>query len=288
MNSKGILVNHGEKSMSVYAPKLKTLAALVIGLSGPACALASAYNPAFNGFYGGIMGGVLQTNATISSNVTSAYQNFYLTAPDFSTLATYQKHVNLFNHNGIGTLDVGFGHFFGDSKYYWGVEIFGNWANRKVKLHNFAYHDQPNDDQDNEAIVTSTAAKLQNAEYGADFKPGYQIDTNTLLYARLGVAFNRITNDTTNDFIFVNTRTTPNLRFPSSLNTYNKQETTSALRLGLGVEHLITNKVAVTADYVYTYYGRSRTYGKGPTISDGEDFNNVESTLLNTDGLVAQ
>lgn len=270
--------------MLVNAPKLKTIALFVIGLSSSTYALASVYNPAFNGFYGGIMGGVTQTNAVISSSASSTFANYY---DDANVMSSSQTHVNMYNHTGIAALTLGFGHFFGDSKYYWAAEIFGDWASRRnATLNNSAYHAEPSDDQDFSYLNTSTSVKILNAEYGADFRPGYQMDTNTLIYARFGVVFNRVINETTNDFIFTSTRQTPNVTFGTTLNQYHKQDTTTALRLGFGLERLVTNSLAVTADYIYTYYGRSRTAGVGNTLSGGEDI--AIEPVTNVDGLTAQ
>lgn len=270
-----MLINH----------KLKTISLVVLSLGLPVCVMASG-NPNFNGYYGGLGVGVLQTNARVSSSTSATYANLYDTE---NVLASSQSGVNLYGHNGTAAIYLGFGHFFGDSNFYWAAEVFGNWASRKKTLNNWAYHSQPNDDEDFESITTATTVKLQSGEWGIDLRPGFLFDTNTMVYGRIGVAFNRLTNDTSNIFSFTKNPAPESIAtfatYESPLSQSKKKSMTS-LRLGVGIEHLITDNLAVTADYIYTYYGKASTSGVANTTSAGED--EPEPTIfVTTNGLVA-
>lgn len=266
--------------------KMKIFALVALGFGLPACAMATG-NPNFNGYYGGLGIGVLQTNAQISSSTSATYSN---TIAEVNELALSQSNVNLYGHNGTAAIYLGFGHFFGDSNFYWAAEIFGNWASRKKTLNNWAFHADPFVADDFESITTATTVKLQSGEWGIDLRPGFLFDTNTMVYGRIGVAFNRLNTTTTNDFSFTNN---PNPENPfeitdtylTSLNQSKKKSVTS-LRLGVGIEHLITDNLAVTADYIYTYYGKVSTSGLADVTSAGEDTPDP-TIFVTTDGLVA-
>lgn len=252
--------------MLVPTPKLKTIALFIAGLSAPACLFAYGNNPMFNGYYGGINLGVLQTNARLSSTAT-AFVNLDNTVPPATEeLILSQPSVNVYNHNGLASIDLGYGHFYCDTRFYWAFEIFANWAKRKDTINTSTI--------DNEVfflgtedvtLSTSTTVKLNNTEYGIDFRPGYLLDMNTMLYGRLGLAFNQL--KVTNNATFTFSRT--DVDFGSFAATSpvqgSKSGNKTAVRLGFGLEHLITDQLAVTFDYIYTYYGKEKTSAIGDT-----------------------
>lgn len=261
---------------------LRNVAIFAIGLSAPAYAMSVTNNGAFNGYYGGVAGGVLRTESEISASATSTYANLF---DDANQLALSQHEITVHDYSGIGDIYLGFGHFVGDSKFYLAGEIFGNWADRENSLRNWAYHSQPNDDEDFESLATKTSLELRNGEYGVDIRPGYLIDTNTMVYGRIGVAFNELTNESTDTFSF--TRHSQVLQSQATFDntlSRSKEKHVSALRLGIGLEHKITDSLAVTADYIYTYYGKVNTSGISDTTTAGEDLD----PILNVDGLQVQ
>lgn len=261
----------------------KNVAICAISLSAPAYSLAAANPGLFNGYYGGVAGGVMRTESKISASATSTYANRY---DEASVLAYSQDDVRVHKYTGVGDIYLGFGHFVNDSYFYLAGEIFANFAHRNNSLNNWVFHSSPNDDRDFESISANTTMKLRNTEYGVDIRPGYLMDTNTLVYGRIGVAFNKVKNDTTNTFSFTSTRaviTPGNKNFVTTLNQ-SKNKNVTGLRLGIGLEHKITDTLAITADYIYTYYGKASTSGVATTTTYGED---GAGPLTNVDGLQA-
>ena len=143
---------------------------------------------------------------------------------------------------------------------------------------------QLDDDVDSQDITTTTISKLQNGEFGADFRPGFMMDTNTMLYGRIGVAFNRATLKTSNTFVFNNLGDSITYVSPFYKT---KNHNAPALRLGIGLERHVSDSISITADYIYTYYGNVKTSVGGDTTSimSGEDDNAVATTNIN--GFVA-
>jgi len=265
---------------------LKTSALLAVGLSVPACVFATVPNPGFNGYYGGLGAGVMRTESKISTSATSSYENYY---DDNNQLALSQSGVEVHKYTGTGALYVGFGHFINNSDFYLAGEIFANWAHRKNTLDNWAYHQSPDDDEDFESLSTATSVQLNNGEMGIDIRPGYLIDTNTMVYARLGLAFNKVKTTTGSTFSFTDMRSSPFSVYNSSLNQSNRHSKTGA-RIGIGLEHMVSDRLAVTADYIYTYYGKSNTTGVGNTttiVNGGEDGPETVQ-FINIDGLEAK
>ena len=262
---------------------MKQVAIFAIGLSAPAYALSAASS--FNGYYGGATGGLLRTESKISASATSTFESRF---DDDNQIAYSQNNIRIHHYTVTGAVYLGFGHFINDSKFYLAGEVFGDWAHRKNSLSNWVYHSQPHTGKDTESISATTTMKVQNGEYGLDIRPGYLMDTNTMAYLRVGVAFNELKNQTTNSFSFNDNRhiiTPPSfskLRV-STLNEYNRK-TMAAFRLGVGLEHMITDTLSITADYIYTYYGKAGTSGSANTLSFGED---GDPAITNVNGLVA-
>lgn len=263
-----------------------TNAALVaVGLSAPACTFAVPNNPSFNGYYGGVMVGELRTESKISNQATSTFES----GSDFifditeSVLGYSQSDVKVHNYKGIGEIYLGFGHFIGNSNFYLAGEIFGNWANRHNDLNNWVFSTAEETTR-SQSIAATTSIKLRHNEYGIDVRPGYLMDTNTLLYGRFGLAFNKMSNETSNTFSFADQDF--GVQSSSTLFQANKKSVTG-VRLGVGLERKVTDTLAITADYIYTYYGKVSTTGVRNTTTFGEDEGGEIVAITNLDGLQA-
>ena len=275
--------------MSNHPLKLKTIVLLVAGLTSPVFAVPPPSH--FNGFYGGASTGVVQTNATISNSASASYPS--LPVPFFNTdqqLQLGQNHVNLFGYSGIGAVFLGYGQFIGNSPFFLGGEIFINSASRRKSLNNATVHFMDDFDSDHEELSTTTKLKLQNTEYGFDIRPGFMMDTNTMLYGRIGVAVNNLNNRM--DTSFLNEDSSPSFGdaiFFSNLGTSNTKSVFPAFRLGVGIERAVTDNLSITADYIYTYYGRVRTHGVTSTVGLFEDFDTLDVfPIVNQNGLQAE
>jgi opacity protein-like surface antigen len=91
--------------------------------------------------------------------------------------------------------------------------------------------------------TTTTTAKLRNGEFGIDIRPGVLLTPSTMLYGRVGAAFNRIQ---------LHTTTVVNNNAATLVNSRKKNAT--GLRLGGGMEHEFCSNWALRVDYVYTSY----------------------------------
>ncbi len=244
--------------MLVPPAKLKTLVFLIAGLSGSAFAA-----PQFTGFYVGANAGVVQTDARLSMG---NYLPFYANTGT-ETIANNIGNTNVYSYSGIGSIFLGYGEFYCNSRFYWGAEIFGNWARRQANLSESLYTDFTDSYYSN--FDTSVTARLNRFEAGIDLRPGYLMDTNTLLYARLGLVFNTLNLGTTEYFQFTSLET-PAF---ASVATYVTQlsqarhKSVTGVRLGFGLEHLVTDSLAVTFDYIYTFYGKTSTSTRGTVYS---------------------
>jgi opacity protein-like surface antigen len=259
----------------------KTALLVAIGLSMPSCVLALPTNPSFNGFYVGAAAGDVLTTSKISANASSTYANYYDSA---NNLSSSQSNVHVYSNSFIGAAFLGYGQFIQDSGIYLAGEIFGNWANRSNTLNNYTYHTSPFDDEDSEYIATTTISKLRNSEFGIDFRPGFMMDTNTMLYGRLGLAFNRATLKSSNTFVFNDFRESTTYQTPFYKTKSHNQ---TAVRLGIGLERHVSESLSLTADYIYTYYGNVKTsvVGDTTTIVSGED--DATDPQINVNGFAA-
>lgn len=261
--------------MSNCSPLKKIL--LTISLAISTGAMADTSNSAFNGYYGGISGGIMRTESKITNSVLSQFSN---SESDFNFLVLEQNNIYTHKTDGTGDIFLGYGHFFGNTNFYWAGEIFFNWAQRKNTLNNQEYFREPETDADSELFTTTNTLRLQNSEFGLDFRPGYLFDTNTMVYGRIGVAFNKVKNTISSNFTFFDNNPPGPIYDNSASISQSKQK--AALRLGLGLEQMVTKNVAVTADYIYTYYGKVSTSGFADTISRSDD---GDVGVVNSNGL---
>ena len=116
-------------------------------------------------------------------------------------------------------------------------------------------------------LSSTTQTKLRPVEFGIDFRPGFVACENTLVYARVGVAFNRVSTKVCSNAAFntanaipVGVNSTPTNVFTAS-NTLSHKKSRAALRVGGGIEQKLSDCVSVRLDYVYTNYGRVTVCG---------------------------
>ena len=113
-------------------------------------------------------------------------------------------------------------------------------------------------------VITNTIASLSESELDIDINPGfYMAGQRVLLYARAGLAFNKLSISDSGTWIMQITPTTPtnpttttNAYSTSSINTIGE-------RLGLGLEYRFTKHVRGTIDYTYANFGRVTTIATG-------------------------
>ncbi len=180
----------------------------------------------------------------------SSYYYYELTSPDLDNQSQ--------NAGFGGQIQLGYA-LFGDT-FFIAAEISGNGASNSNGLG----QDTETDFYDSfegitVQLTTDTDINLNSFEPVIDIKPGFKVGINTLLYARVGVAFNEIeiknkvhfSEDMNGDVTFITDREISN------------SESVAGLRLGAGMEHRFSEHMAVNVDYVYTTYGSVDVSGYG-------------------------
>lgn len=203
---------------------------------------------AFNGFYAGAAAGIASNMADVSVVSTVTGQGAPLAIGNNESWDTYEL-------NPWGELYAGWGCRFASCFYLGG----------RVGV-NFSSFSQKNDTSSGtltfltaEASVNDVArTKLWVAEPTFDLKPGIVFCEKTMVFGIVGVAWNRHELDHESTFL---------LQVPGSVDvvektTFKGRKTRAALRVGLGLECMITRCVSLHASYVYTYYGKSSVTGE--------------------------
>jgi len=235
------------------------------------CSTAFAAKSDFTGYYVGARAGEMITQTKIENNSSAMFENTY----DSENVLAANSSNNVSNNSLAGDLFFGYGKFVNNSRFYLGGEGFIQVAQPEGTLNASSFHAQPGDDSDYETLSTSTETSLERVGFGVDFRPGYLLDNQTLVYGRLGLAFNRETVNAKNSFVFhdIDDDTT-------TTNTLNASRTddTVGYRLGLGVERKVNSRLSMTVDYIYTNYKRVNVSGTGDVRTD---FDGGSSTVTN-------
>ncbi len=168
----------------------------------------------------------------------------------------------------VGSIAVGYQ--FVNDLFYLGLEVagtFGDDLEFEASDSNTYFFDE-NDDL---TINSSNHAKasLRGSELDLDFKPGILLDENFLIYVRVGAAFNELEIQSSSAWSLHD-----ELGFdhPSASDHSSESNNVTGLRLGAGLEYLITEEIGVSIDYVYTDYGDIKTSTSGfdkMTSTDG-------------------
>lgn len=221
----------------------------------------------FDGYYVGGSAGGVSTNA---SQEKSSQFTFNSTAGFLFNLASNQSgpvSLKTFN-SAIGALYAGYGQHW--DEYYLGAELFINLAN--YKNHDDFSHTNSLDFPLAPILVTNNAARtistrLSPFQFGVDLRPGLLITPESMLYARVGVAFAEKT-------VRVNDNFTGQTLAGGAVGSFNfstsaeTEKDVAALRLGAGVETHICNRWNMRMDYIYTYYGHN-TVSQSATVPVG-------------------
>ena len=177
-------------------------------------------------------------------------------------LAQVKGKGNFSSNNVFGDIFWGYGFVF--NSFYVGPEVYFNAGSRpKADLTIQALNTFPN-----ELLSTYTKTKLNSWEEGIDGRLGWVASPGSLLFIRLGAAFNNISlNSNTTAY-------TDGTILPETKQLYYKaSKSLVGFRAGAGLEQKLTPRISVRADYVYTYYGKFSAHGSnydsplGPIIN---------------------
>ena len=103
---------------------------------------------------------------------------------------------------------------------------------------------------------TQSSVSLGNNEFDIDLKPGILIKDNFLVYARVGIAFNKL--EITNFGEWTETVDENDVTLDTSASSHNSQNKVG-FRIGAGTEYLLAEQLGITLDYIYTDYGSIKT-----------------------------
>ncbi len=240
--------------------KLPLVSIAVLGLTC-AGALLSANareddNDDFDGLYMGIAAGGL---ATLSEFKNSPDHTLFDVNGNelFNSLVGDTLNDRSYDVSGTGEIRLGYGKSFAD--WFWvGLEIFGNLGDRDLTVTDhydsvFSTED-PTDITINSDFNNKATVSLNDAEFGIDLRPGVFLTEDTLLYARVGAAFNELELSVNTSFNNEFKGIFDDNSFDNSVHAKNSDNVTG-LRLGLGVEQKILSQLSLTLDYIFTDYG---------------------------------
>lgn len=164
------------------------------------------------------------------------------------------------SHDGdiLGNAFIGFGHSF--QMVYLAGEVYGNL--NKLQVSSSTLSVIPSGVNVN--FTNSVRAHLNNIEGGADLRPGLLVTPSTLLYGRVGVAFNKL---------YLNPISIgQQIGGPGFINaSSSKSKSTANLRIGGGFEQMLGHNFSIRADYIYTDYGRINANGGGTFIDEDQN-----------------
>ena len=241
---------------------------------------------AYQGFYAGVWGGVANTFGHLlnDSGTTMIEPSISGNIP-FDTFSVGQK-IKVSQNRFAAGLSLGYSHVFCTS-FYLGGELGINYSPGRIEANfsqstanaasfltpgNFLFEDAAGS---NAATVLANATmtlnetirtSLRKWEWTADLTPGFVLCDNFLIFGRVGVAFNetRLNTCTTLDnfnngngnFVVVGTNS-PGIETLSLSERKNR----GGLRLGIGLSNYICEDLVLTANYVYTNYGKVSVFG---------------------------
>lgn len=230
----------------------------------------------FSGFYAGLGGGISYTSS--HANVVS---NFY-DHEDYYPHLTSSLDENINDIMGAGEIFAGFGKnfsfgSFGSNNFYLGLELFGKLSPSRMEDHTSSDGDVIN----NLKTVTSNYYS-----FGGDLRFGYLINPKILAYILLGIDTAKFKNETT--------YFGPGNPYGASNDIYEDSSSWMAgLMPGVGIEAMITKKLSLRTQFVYTYWGNgdfginsTYSYPGGSdiyTYSISGDIDKIQRGLLTVD-----
>lgn len=235
----------------------------------------------YNGFYAGLkVGG----ERAIANGHTS---NFLGLIDIFDNTTTISNRGETDGHNDIviGNFYAGYG--FTCYGVFLGLEGFVNFPRHEIRKNNVLestldFADESESVHIHQILDHCFKVTSRCVEYGVDFKPGFLITPCTLLYGRVGAAFNSFAICSRSELLYEDD--SKGLVEPPSVSVMerflsNKQHSMTGLRLGVGAELQVYENFGITLDYVFTEYGSVCIEGqhdttiRGKTLPDGLNVN---------------
>lgn len=210
-------------------------------------------NTAFDSFYAGVGLGESLTTAKMNSS-TSAFAIESTTPASVSGRSALSQ--NLKKDSWLGAIYGGYG--YSCDPYYLGAELFVKFTNRHAS--NFSTLNDATDSPDADTITNineNPTLTFRTVEFALDARPGILLSACSLLYGRIGIAFNKYSFDPLLQTTLVDT-----INFGTPTDGAGIGQPTSkklGLRLGLGMEQMFCECISLRLDYIYTRYRRINT-----------------------------
>lgn len=225
----------------------------------------------FDGFYFGANGG---GKIALSQGYVRSSLGFFDLFPNITT-HTIQEPCDTHHQSYFGSVYTGYGLSF--CGLFAGIEGFINFPKHELIRQRFLDYrlNFGSEEEDfvriRENLNQTLIATSRAVECGIDFKSGFLLTDYTLFYGRVGAGFNRFNFKSTSEAVYEDTSRgyvlppeLPSVSVTDPLFVHHYKEVT-ALRLGIGIEHLITQNWSLTLDYIYTYYGEVTLEGQRDT-----------------------
>jgi len=220
----------------------------------------------FSGFYGGVQlgGNFLSGRETVGTSGSTAIGVPVVSLESINTFSKRAVRRNSF----AGEIFAGYGCDIWDQVYL-GAEIFVKGARATAT----------NVDDANSAILTAPATtlsqdiatqvrtRLRPWEFGIDFRPGFLLCDDALLYGRVGYSYNRASIRTATTYSSSLTVAGVTTAFPTNSVIVDSHRHTGALRLGLGLEQELCDNLTLRTDYTYSRYRKVNTSGSNALLS---------------------
>lgn len=189
-------------------------------------------------YYAGGAGGMVNYSADINQNSAEILE--FASPPPAITMIPSSGHIKESTIAGQLQFGLGYKHH----HWYLAAEASGQFSDGDIgeMSPTFALHMSPFINS-----IQNIGAKLNSFELAVDLKPGFYLSPRTLVYGRVGAAFNEL--EVHQSFSFQSDEV--NVHDIASIS---ESDNVVGLRLGLGVEHNIYDELTIFLDYVYTQY----------------------------------
>lgn len=111
------------------------------------------------------------------------------------------------------------------------------------------------------SVVSTTQVKRNALEPTLDIKMGGLVAPNVLAFLRGGINYNNL--EIKSQSLYQSQSLIPPVVSTSSLFTTSQSKKSVGLRGGLGMEYMVTSRLGVSANYIYTFYRNVNTNASG-------------------------
>ena len=197
------------------------------------CFIASAH--AFEGFYaGGSFGGILSPVNHLGDKFTDIIVTGGSMKINDEWHTARKPSMNF-------TVNAGFGRLF--DKQYSGIQVGINKSRYRLKISKTT---ETWELRTNEALNLT----LRDVDYTVDYKHGYLLSKNTMVFVKTGISRTRARLSLQSESL-VKYNNNMSYSHPVFLK---KEKTIHPVRIGFGIEHKLTDRIAATVDYTYSRY----------------------------------